>query len=174
VSAVEVVDADAFSEVIGTAAHIYGAAMQRPPELVVQRREIMLSHLSRRGFVAVTGTDDDGELRGFCYGYRGRSGEWWHDVVARALGRAKARRWLEDAFEVAELHVHPEAQGAGLGRRLLETLLASSEGRTVVLSTHDRESAAHALYRSVGFEDLLNGFVFPGSHEVYAVMGLRR
>jgi hypothetical protein len=41
----------------------------------------------------------------------------------------------------------------------------------VVLSTHDRESPARNLYRSVGFIDLLSGFVFPGSSEVYVVMG---
>jgi ribosomal protein S18 acetylase RimI-like enzyme len=174
VTAVDVVDAETFSELIGAAAHIYGAAMQRPPELVVQRREIMQSHLQRRGFVAVQAVDDDGELAGFCYGYRGRSGEWWHDVVARSLGRSAARSWLADAFEVAELHVHPDAQGAGTGRRLLETLLGASVGHTVVLSTHDRESPARNLYRSLGFVDLLHGFVFPGSTEVYAVLGLRR
>jgi ribosomal protein S18 acetylase RimI-like enzyme len=183
--AVEVVDATGFSGVIGDAAHIYGLAMRRPPELVVQRREIMQSHLQRRGFVAVVARDDPttdsaaadsaaATLDGFGYGYLGQSGEWWHDVVAGALGRADARRWLRDAFEIAELHVRPERQGHGLGRQLLTRLLGVSPGRTVVLSTHDLESPARALYRSVGFVDLVDGFVFPGSSEVYAVMGLER
>jgi ribosomal protein S18 acetylase RimI-like enzyme len=171
---VEVLDDKAFAELIASAAHVYGLAMQRSPELVVQRREIMQSHLPRRGFVAVIATDDAGELAAFGYGYRGRAGVWWHDVVAKSLGRTAARRWLDDAFEVAELHVHPRHQGVGVGRTILETLLAQSSGRTVVLSTHDRESAARALYRSVGFVDLLTGFLFPGSTEVYAVMGLDR
>jgi ribosomal protein S18 acetylase RimI-like enzyme len=148
--------------------------MQRSPELVVQRREIMQSHLYRRGFVAVVASDDEGELAAFGYGYCGRPGEWWHDVVTKSLGRTQSRRWLADAFEVAELHVHPDHQGHGLGRTILEALLARSAGRTVVLSTHDRESPARALYRSVGFVDLLTGFLFPGSSEVYAVMGLER
>jgi ribosomal protein S18 acetylase RimI-like enzyme len=170
---VEVVDAETFRGMVGAAAHVYGVAMQRGPELVVQRREIMQSHLFRRGFVAVVAVADE-DLVGFGYGYLGRSGEWWHDVVAKGLGRSPSRRWLDDAFEVAELHVHPDHQGCGLGRRILRELLARSAGRTVVLSTHDRESAARALYRSFGFVDLLTGFVFPGSAEVYAVMGLER
>lgn len=171
-TSIEVVDAAAFAPLIATAAHIYGAAMGRPPELVVQRREIIQSHILRRGFVAVTAVDDD--LIGFGYGYLGRPGEWWHDVVARALGRDAARHWLREPFELAELHVVPDRQGQGVGRRLLDTLLASSGGSTVVLSTHDRDSPARKLYRSVGFVDLLEGFVFPGSAEVYAIMGLVR
>lgn len=183
---VEEIDADRFATLVKAAAHVYGAAMQRPPELVVQRREIMQSHLGRAGFAAVVALDPAGSdpvtgdgLVGFGYGYRGRSGEWWHDVVARAmtrspLGRSGSRRWLGDAFELAELHVLPEWQGQGLGRQLLDRLLAATPAPTVILSTHDRESPARHLYRSVGFVDLLCNFVFPGSTEVYAVMGLDR
>jgi len=43
-----------------------------------------------------------------------------------------------------------------------------------VLSTHDRDSPARALYRSFGFTDLLRDFSFPGSAEVYAILGLER
>jgi ribosomal protein S18 acetylase RimI-like enzyme len=168
---VDLVDADTFAALVGSAAHVYGAAMQRGPELVVQRREIMHSHLSRQGFVAVTAMVDD-ILAGFGYGYRGRAGEWWHDVVAAALGRAEATRWLGDAFELAELHVLPDHQGQGLGRQLLEALLAAITAPTIVLSTHDLDSPARDLYRSVGFVDLLRDFVFPGSSEIYAIMGL--
>lgn len=176
---VDEVDAKAFGALLPAAAHLYGMAMDRAPELVVQRREIMQGHLGRDGFVAITATAGD-VLVGFCYGYRGRPGEWWHDVVAAALARASdggrkfARRWLDNAFELAELHVHPDWQGRGVGRRLLNLLLEEAVGDTVVLSTHDRESAARALYRSVGFVDLLQNFEFPGSAEVYAIMGLQR
>jgi GNAT superfamily N-acetyltransferase len=172
VTDVAAVGADDFAAAVVTAAQIYGEAMQRPPELVVQRREIMASHVSRPGFVAVLGRDGD-EVVGFGYGYHGRAGDWWHDIVARALGRHDARTWLSDCFELAELHVRPDHHGRGIGRRILETVLAEARGTTVVLSTHDRESPARQLYRSVGFVDLLAGFVFPGSSEVYVVMGKR-
>jgi ribosomal protein S18 acetylase RimI-like enzyme len=141
---------------------------------VVQRREIMQSHLARRDFVAVAATDDAEQLVGFGYGYRGQPGDWWHDVVARALGKEKSKEWLRDSFEVAELHVEPAWHGRGLGRQILETLLSRATGASVVLSTHDRESAARNLYRSVGFADLLQAFYFPGSTEMYVIMGLRR
>lgn len=166
-------DADTFADALVVAAQIYGEAMQRPPELVVQRREIMASHVHRNGFVGVLARSDDDSVVGFGYGYRGRAGDWWHDVVARALGRRDARDWLADSFELAELHVHPTRHGQGIGRCLLQSVLSRAEGATAVLSTHDRESPARHLYRSVGFVDLLTSFVFPGSNEVYVVMGKR-
>jgi len=168
---IQPVDADGFAPYVKAAARVYGAAMQRSPEIVVQRHEIMQMHLGRRGFVAVVALDVDEELIGFGYGYLGRRGEWWHDIVVNALGRELSDRWMPDAFELAELHVLPEHQGKGLGRRILDDVISRATGRTVVLSTHDRESPARMLYRSVGFVDLLGGFVFPGSGEVYALMG---
>ncbi|HMC72301.1 MAG TPA: GNAT family N-acetyltransferase, partial [Mycobacteriales bacterium] len=174
---VEVVGPEAFAASIPVTAAIYGEAMQRPPELVVQRREIMGSHLHRAGFVGVLARDADDAVIGFGYGYHGRPGDWWHDVVTRALaqkdGRKVARDWLDDSFELAELHVHPSRHGEGIGRRVLESVLSRADGATAVLSTHDRDSPAHRLYTSVGFVDLLPGFVFPGSSEVYVVMGKR-
>lgn len=170
---VRLLDSIEFEPLVVTAAHIYGEAMRRPPELVVQRREIMQSHLQRHGFRAVAAQLDD-DLVGFGYGYRGRAGEWWHDIVAKALGREAAKEWLADAFELAELHLLPAHHGAGIGRAMLTTLLGGVPTQTVVLSTHDHDSPARSLYRSAGFEDLLTGFLFPGSGEVYAVMGRRQ
>ena len=169
---VRLIEADEFARLIGPAAAVYGAAMQRAGDLVAQRRDIMAGHVDRRGFVAAVAEAGD-TLVGFGYGYHGRPGEWWHDVVAAALGREAARTWLSDAFELAELHVDPDHQGGGVGRRLLDQVLDSADGQTVVLSTHDRESVARSLYRSVGFVDLLRNFCFPGSGEVYAVLGLQ-
>ena len=167
---IEVLDAEGFEPHVKTAAHIYGAAMQRGPEMVVQRCEIMHTHLGRRGYVAVIALEDD-EPVGFGYGYLGRRGEWWHDIVVGALGRELAQRWMTDAFELAELHVLPSHQGKGLGRRVLDEVVARADGSTMVLSTHDRESPARSLYRASGFLDLCGGLVFPGSKEVYAIMG---
>jgi GNAT superfamily N-acetyltransferase len=174
---VDIVGAVEFAESIPVTAAIYGEAMQRPPELVVQRREIMGAHVHRAGFVGVLARDAGDTVVGFGYGYHGRPGDWWHDVVARALGqqagRRQARDWLDDSFELAELHVHPTRHGEGIGRCILQSVLSRAQGTTAVLSTHDRESPARHLYRSTEFVDLLTGFVFPGSSEVYVVMGKR-
>ncbi|NUW31321.1 GNAT family N-acetyltransferase [Nonomuraea sp. SMC257] len=112
---------------------------------------------------------------GFAYGFHGAPGQWWHDVVYRALedrsGPRVADAWLGDAFELAEIHVHPDHQGKGIGRAMITTLCAGRAERSAVLSTHDRPTAARHLYRSMGFTDLLSRFVFPGGHEEYAIAG---
>lgn len=170
---VRVLDSAEFAPYVTRAGEVYGAAMGRGPDLVAQRRSIINGHLNRDEFVAVTAMRGR-ELTGFGYGYQGRPGDWWHDIVTRALNRPAAKRWMDDDFEIAELHVHPLRQGHGLGRVILQTLIDNSSSRTVVLSTHDRDSPARALYRSFGFIDLLRDFTFPGSAEVYAILGLER
>jgi len=170
---IRVLDAAGFAPYVDSAAHVYGAAMVRGPEQVVQRRSIITGHLDRDGFVAVTAMLKR-DLHGFGYGYPGVPGDWWHDVVTGAMDRTAARKWMSDVFELAELHVEPAWQRRGLGRTLLQTLLDNSTSRTVVLSTHDRESPARRLYRWFGFVDLLRDFRFPGSSEVYAILGLER
>jgi ribosomal protein S18 acetylase RimI-like enzyme len=167
---VEAVDAAEFAPWVASAATVYGEAMGRSPEVVVQRRELIGTHLRNAGLVATVAVDGE-ELVGFGYGYRGRTGQWWYDAVSRELGRAGTRRWLQDSFELAELHVLPTLHGRGIGTRLLRDVLERAATDRVVLSTGDRESPARRLYRRHGFTDLLTGFYFPGSSEPYAVMG---
>jgi ribosomal protein S18 acetylase RimI-like enzyme len=163
--------AEELRELAAAAAAIYGEAMDRPPEVVVQRRDIINTHVTYRGFVG-SGAFADGTLVGFGYGYQGFPGQWWHDIVAGALGRSSATRWLRDGFELAELHVLPAYQGRGDGRRLLTDVLSRADAAHAVLSTPDTESPARRLYRSYGFADLRCDFHFPGSPEAYAIMGI--
>lgn len=152
----------------------YEAAMEPAPAQLPGRRTIMERHVVYPGFRAFV-AERRRETLGFVYGFHGEGGQWWHDVVKEALVRSgdarHARTWLADTFEVAELHVHPEAQGQGLGRGLITTLCAGRRERTVVLSTLDAPTPARGLYRSLGLVDLLTQFHFPGGGPPYAVMG---
>jgi len=156
---------------------VYAAAMQPPVEMLAGRRSIMAGHAAHPGFRALLATEDgSGKPAGFGYGFHGAAGQWWHDTVARALagarGTATAAAWLEDSFEVAELHVAPGHQGHGVGAGLLLRLASDRPERTALLSTRDADSPARRLYRGVGFTDLLTGFAFfPGNEPPYAVMG---
>jgi ribosomal protein S18 acetylase RimI-like enzyme len=155
---------------------VYAAAMRPPAELLPGRRSVMAGHAANRGFIALAVTDDDRTV-GFGYGFHGTSGQWWHDTVRRTLassrGTATAAAWLDDSFEVAELHVAPDYQARGIGTDVLFRLTSGRPERTAMLSTRDAETPARRLYRGVGFTDLLTGFHFyPGSGEpAFAVMG---
>ena len=115
------------------------------------------------------------ELIGFAYGFHGRAGQWWHDVVSENItarqGGEAAGRWLGDSFEIAEVHVRPDHQGRGTGRAMMHALAVRRPERTAVLSTPDGQTRARRLYRSLGFADLLPSFSFPGGGPRYTIMG---
>lgn len=142
--------------------------MQARPEELYGRRLIMAGHTANAGFCALAAVDG-GQAAGFCYGFHGAPGQWWHDRVSTAVGDHRA--WLSDCLELAELHVRPEYQGRGIGSGLLRSLTTSRPEQTVVLSTGDNETVARRMYRAAGFTDLLTGFRFDGVEPPYAIMG---
>jgi GNAT superfamily N-acetyltransferase len=176
---------------------VYTAAMNPPERMLAGREAILERHAGNPGFHALAALLPQGEdspgadslggvLAGFTYGFHGVPGQWWHDTVAGALAmssgpsrpswfsgtsRTASTGWLDNSFEVAELHVLPAYQGLGIGRELLLRLTTGRPERTAVLSTADAESRARRLYRGVGFTDLLTGFRFSGAEPPYAVMG---
>jgi ribosomal protein S18 acetylase RimI-like enzyme len=153
---------------------VYAAAMEAPAELLAGRQMIMSGHVTQPGFQAYAAVRED-HIRGFCYGFHGATGQWWHDWVsfglAGAHGQAVAKEWLTDSLEIAELHVMPEDHGRGIGTALLAHLTDGRPERTAVLSTRDTESAARRLYRKAGFTDLLTDFTFDSAESAYAIMG---
>jgi ribosomal protein S18 acetylase RimI-like enzyme len=173
-----------FRSAIRALVAVYAAAMNPPDRTLSGREAIMDRHAASPGFHGLTALVD-GRLAGFTYGFHGENGQWWHDMVAAALatrsaaggsaaeyGDAKApQEWLDDSFEVAELHVLPSWQGQGVGRSLLLSLASGRPERTAVLSTADAPTRARRLYRGLGFTDLLTDFRFSGSEPPYAVMG---
>src|SRR6266581_407699 len=123
---------------------VYAAAMRPPAELLAGRRTIMAGHAGNPGFRALAARSGDGA----------------------------AAAWLDDSFEVAELHVAPDHQGHGVGAGVLLRLTAGRPERTALLSTRDADTPARRLYRGTGFTDLLTAFrFFPGGEPPYAVMG---
>jgi ribosomal protein S18 acetylase RimI-like enzyme len=163
---------------------VYAAAMNPPDRTLSGREAIMDRHAASPGFRGLS-AHVDGRLAGFTYGFHGESGQWWHDMVAAALATRSGARisaaeyagtdapgaWLDDSFEIAELHVLPPWQGRGIGRSLLLSLASGRQERTAVLSTADAPTRARRLYRGLGFTDLLTDFRFSGSEPPYAVMG---
>jgi ribosomal protein S18 acetylase RimI-like enzyme len=160
---------------------VYAAAMNPPDRTLSGREAIMERHAASPGFRGLV-AQADGRLAGFTYGFHGETGQWWHDMVAAALATRSGTAlsaaedtapggWLDDSFEIAELHVLPRWQGNGIGRSLLLTVAAGRPERTAVLSTADAPTTARRLYRGVGFTDLLTDFRFSGTEPPYAVMG---
>ena len=147
--------------------------MEVPEATALARRGIVSSHLRQEGLRAFAAEQEDGRLIGIAYGYQGAPGQWWNDQVRLAMTEQQAREWLDDAFEVCELHVRPSHQGTGLGRELLAALLDGVAARTAVLTTPDSETRARRFYRAGGWVDLVRDLQFPGDPRSFAVLGLR-
>ena len=170
---VEAWDPAHFLRHLDEAMGIYVQAMRYPDHTGTQRAVSARKHASLDGFACRAAVTADGELVGFGYGYTTRPGQWWHDLVRRALVREQAQGWLDDAFELSELHVQPGYQGSGIGRRVLAELAGSLPHSAMLLSTPDSDTRAFRLYRDTGFVDLARNYLFPGDGRPFAVLGAR-
>ena len=131
-------------------------------------------HAGYAGFTAFGAFDPKSRLVGFSYGYASQPGLWWREQIAAPLSTAEREEWLADAFELAELHVHPSCQGNGLGSKLHDLLIANQPHRTAVLSAMHRSERAQALYASRGWQVLVPDLRFstePGTP--FSVLALR-
>lgn len=130
-----------FADRLGEAIDVYVTAMGYPRSTARQRRSLWLEHSYRPGWRSVGWLDEQDRLTGIGYGYWGGPGQWWFEEVRRGL---RARRgepdavsadWLTDYFELTELHVHPQAQGSGIGEALLRALARDAARSRMLLST---------------------------------------
>jgi GNAT superfamily N-acetyltransferase len=95
-----------------------------------------------------------------------------------AVGGISARPVAPGTAEIKRLFVLPSARGTGLGRTLVETMIArmSEWGcPTVRLDTAVFLTEAIALYRSLGFVDIAPYYDLPPfAHDMMVFMELRR
>ncbi|WP_433679529.1 GNAT family N-acetyltransferase [Nocardia sp. CA-119907] len=169
---------------------VYVAAMQYPHGTEHHRAPMWTEHTTRPGWQAVAAVvpDDSGQidlrtapLVAIAYGYHGAAHQWWHQQVHSGMRRSgwpehSTRELLSDYFELTELHVHPSAQGRGIGGALLTRLLANRTESAVLLSTPEVEREANRawrLYRRLGFTDVIRNFVFAGDTRPFAILGRR-
>jgi len=118
-------------------------------------------------------------LLGVAYGYPGAPGQWWQQQVGLGLQRGglpaqEIARLMTSYFELTELHIHPRAQGRGLGEALARRLLAGRSEQNVLLSTPETKgepNRAWRLYRRLGFMDIIRRYHFAGDPRAFAILG---
>ena len=181
---------------LGDALKVYVDAMRYPRGTENQRAAMWLEHIRRRGWQGVGvveselghGADasvppaaelSDAPLLGVAYGYPGAPGQWWQQQVVLGLQRGglppqEIAGLMNSYFELTELHIHPCAQGRGLGEALARRLLASRAEENVLLSTPEttgEPNRAWRLYRRLGFADVIRGYHFAGDPRAFAILG---
>ena len=178
---------------LGDALGVYVDAMRYPPGTENQRAAMWLEHTRRRGWQAVAAVDvdappdgtpsaaelSDAPLLGVAYGYCGAPDQWWQQQVVAGLHRVglpgpEINSLMTSYFELTELHIHPRAQGQGLGEALARRLLADRSEANVLLSTPEINGEANRawrLYRRLGFIDIIRGYHFTGDPRAFAILG---
>jgi ribosomal protein S18 acetylase RimI-like enzyme len=172
---------------------VYVDAMSYPPGTENQRAAMWLEHTRRRGWQAVAAVEVDvpagatpsstelsgAPLLGVAYGYCGAPDQWWQQQVVVGLQRSglpgpEITKLMTRYFELTELHIHPRAQGRGLGEALARRLLADRSEANVLLSTPEANAEANRawrLYRRLGFVDIIRGYHFTGDPRAFAILG---
>lgn len=118
-------------------------------------------------------------LLGVAYGYPGAPGQWWQQQVILGLQRGglppqEIAGLMNSYFELTELHIHPRAQGRGLGEALARRLLEGRAEENVLLSTPEttgEPNRAWRLYRRLGFTDVIRRYHFAGDPRAFAILG---
>jgi ribosomal protein S18 acetylase RimI-like enzyme len=154
--------------------------LARPDELLAvwpnaagERLDVIVPrHLERAGLRFVAEHEESGQLAGIAYGYTGAPGQWWHDLVADAMGAAERARWLPRGhFEFVELAVRPDLRRRGIGGRLHDRLLADLDAPAAVLSTEVENEPAIGLYAGKGWEVVVREIDFGAEYPPFLVMG---
>ena len=101
------------------------------------------------------------------------------EIDGATVGLGGLKPISEDVAEIKRMYVRPCARGRGVGRRLLQRLVAdarSLEFRVVRLESAAFMREAHALYRSFGFEETApyegEFAVIPGAEKIQIFMAL--
>lgn len=177
---------------------VYVDAMRYPRGTEDQRASMWLEHIRRRGWKGVAAIETPPDhafesgsppehlheipaavLLGIAYGYCGAPDQWWHQQVTQGLRRigvpgGEISRLMSSYFELTELHIHPRAQGRGLGEALARRLLANRPESNVLLSTPEingETNRAWRLYRRLGFNDIIRSYHFAGDPRPFAILG---
>jgi ribosomal protein S18 acetylase RimI-like enzyme len=150
-----------------------GLGYRRGDSRVLALAGAIRRHTLHGGFRAFGALSVGGRLVGFSYGYTSQPGLWWREQISQPLSPAQREFWLTDAFELAELHVHPSVQGQGFGSRLHDELIHGVPHKTALLSVMHRSERARQLYTRRGWQTLIQDLRFPTEPRTpFSVLGL--
>lgn len=124
-------------------------------------------HAVREGHRLVLAQQKD-IVTGYAWGYIGRRGQYWSDLLCDSLPERIASEWVGGHFDVVELAVLPERRREGLGQALHDCLLEGLTGKCLLGTSSDPDNPAVRLYTRSGWKTL--GALRPGMQ----VLGLER
>jgi ribosomal protein S18 acetylase RimI-like enzyme len=137
------------------------------PDDIFERFERHTTYPGFQGVVALEAKN----VVGFAYGYTSTPGQYYHELLKRALSTAHQSGWLENTFEIAELAVHPSKRRTGLGKRLVENLMKHTSNQMAILTTQINNLPARKLYEQLDWKIIQQNFKPSETAEPYVIMG---
>jgi ribosomal protein S18 acetylase RimI-like enzyme len=143
---------------------VHQAAFGKDDAYMEAYRDVELPEMAAyAGFRCVV-AHENGRMVGFVLGYNATANPAWYRNVAEAVRATPFASWLEDAWYLGDIAVHPDAQRRGIGSTLHGMIVASVPGRDLVLITFHGDHPAQRFYRRHGWRVLVADFVYrPGS-----------
>jgi ribosomal protein S18 acetylase RimI-like enzyme len=143
----------AVNAVVADLRGVYAAVFSEPPyhegPAMADRFAGWLADESRLPGFRLVASYDGGQLVGFAYGYTKAPGDWWRHAdrpPVETIGAA-------EKFAVMEWAVLPSRRGKGIGRRLLEALLAGRPEPYATLAVNPA-SDARIIYERWGWRQV--------------------
>ena len=118
--------------------------------------ELVRQTLTEFGLEFGKGSSTDDSVRELPASYESAGGEFWVAYDGdQLIGTCGVMKLSPTMFELRKMYLRAAARGTGLGRRLLDLVVAWSRehgGTHLVLDTAEQMTAAIRFYESNGFE----------------------
>lgn len=133
-------DIKAIKEQINACMDVYNQAFFNDLQTSAQLMQRILASLTNQEGVTLIVVRHAKKIIGFIYGFDFKERNWFAQQIhgllpARIPHEPETFTWYDACFELNELCVLPTWQGYGIGKKLLATLEAMPQYRTIVLAT---------------------------------------
>lgn len=136
-------------------ASLHQAAFGESNEYTARYRDESLPEMSQcTGFQGVAAWSGQ-RLAGFVVGYDATGIPSWFEPAMRAVEGTPVAGWLPDAWYFADIAVHPDVQGQGIGTRLHDQIMATVADRRCMLITFHGEHPAKRFYFRRGWREVI-------------------
>ncbi len=104
----------------------------------------------------------DSELIGYAYGHRLPTDHGWWRAIPEPLPSEFTDEWDGRTFTLTSLAVLPDQRGRGIGKQLINHLLATRTEERAVLSVQPTALGTQSIYRHLGWRQVGRNGPLPG------------
>ena len=130
---------------------IHQAAFGEDPARAKRYRAVSIPEMSRHSGLHAMTARSAGHLVGFVLGYDAIADPGWFANVSRAIRGHDIAAQFPAAWYLADIAVHPDVRGMGIGTSLLNGIMRLVADRQSVLITWHGDHPAKRLYARLGW-----------------------